>query len=93
MPRRTLPDEVLVARHFDADGHLVALPVKADRRRLVLEHLAAAVPPGEDLDEYAVNNLLRPFSPDVASLRRYLVVEGLLERPTPGRYRRPEPRP
>lgn len=64
------------------------MPVKRDRRLLVLRHLATVIPGGEPLDEFAVNNLLRPFSDDVASLRRLLVDEGLLERPAPGRYRK-----
>jgi hypothetical protein len=91
MTRPTLPDDVLVARHFDAEGRLTGLPVKRERRLLVLRHLVQAVPVEEELDEYAVNNLLRPFGADVASLRRQLVIEGLLDRPRPGCYRRPAP--
>jgi hypothetical protein len=35
-----------------------------------------------------VNARLRPFSDDVAMLRRYLVDEGMIERRPPGIYRR-----
>lgn len=81
-------DAELVARHLDADGRLATMPVKADRRHLVLCHLADRIPPGISLDEFAVNNLLRGFSDDVATLRRFLVEAKLLDRPTPGHYRR-----
>ena len=83
-----MPDEVLVARHLDAGGRLTALLVKRDRRLLVLRHVVQVVPPGPELDEFALNNLLRQFGPDVALLRRSLVDEGFLERSAPGRYRR-----
>ncbi len=43
-----------------------------------------------DHEETAVNNRLRPFSDDVAMLRRFLVDEGLLLRRSPGIYRRPD---
>lgn len=90
MARPQLPEHLLVARHFDTQGQLIALPVKRERRLLVLQHLAAAIPAGRELDESSVNALLRRFGADVASLRRSLVDEGFVERPAPGRYRRPE---
>ena len=89
MARRSLPDAVLVARHFDDNGRLIALPVKRERRRLVLEHIARQIPPVTDLDEFTINNLLRQFTEDVASVRRQLVDEGIVARPQPGRYLRP----
>ncbi len=87
---RQSSDAELVARHFDADGRLIMMPAKAERRLLVLQHLADQLPVEQELDEFRVNNLLRPFGDDVATLRRFLVNAGLLERPAPGRYRRPE---
>jgi len=83
-------DAELVARHLDADGRLATMPVKADRRHLVLCHVAERIPTGIDLDEFAVNNLLRGLSDDVATLRRFLVEAKLLDRPMPGHYRRPD---
>lgn len=89
----TASDVDLVARHLDAEGRLASMPVKHERRLLVLRHVAEAIPVGVELDEFAVNNLLRPLHDDVAMLRRNLVNEGLLDRPEPGRYVRPEPPP
>jgi hypothetical protein len=88
MSKREHPAELLVARHFDVEGRLTRMPVKRDRRLLVLAHLVEAVPHEVDLDEFAVNNLLRRFNHDVASIRRALVDEGFLTRPSPGVYRR-----
>lgn len=82
-------DADLVARHFDADGRLTVMPAKPARRQLVLAHIAEQLPVGVELDEFAVNNLLRAIDDDVAQLRRSLINAGLLERPEPGRYRRP----
>ena len=75
-----------VLRTFlDDDGALRGLPAKRAKRLVVLEHVAQALEPGVRYPESAVNELLRRFHPDVAALRRYLVVEGLVER-TPGVY-------
>ncbi len=52
--------------------------------------MAQEIEPGVDHEETAVNTRLRPFSDDVAMLRRYLVDEGLLLRRSPGIYRRPD---
>jgi hypothetical protein len=57
-----------------------------------------SIEPGRDHDEKSVNERLRPYSDDVATLRRYLVDEGLVARRPPGIYRRndaaeqPDPR-
>jgi hypothetical protein len=86
-----VPDAALtLSRHLDADGRLIAIPRKRAARLLVLRHMADAIEPGVDHEETAVNARLRPFSDDVAMLRRYLVDEGLLVRRPPGIYRRAE---
>jgi hypothetical protein len=79
---------LILSRHLDADGRLISMPRKRANRLVVLRHIADAIEPDVDHDETAVNNRLRPFDDDVAMLRRYLVDEGLLDRRTPGIYRR-----
>jgi hypothetical protein len=81
-------DSLTLSRHLDADGRLIAMPRKRANRLVVLHHMAQQIEPGVDHEETAVNARLRPFSDDVAMLRRYLVDEGLLERRSPGIYRR-----
>ena len=88
MPR-AVDDDVVISRYLDADGALITMPRKHSTRAIVLAHIAAAVPAGIEHDETQVNNCLRPFSSDVAMLRRYLVDEGLLLRRPPGIYQRP----
>ena len=76
-----------VLRNFVEDGRLKSIPVKASQRRVVLEYLATRFDGDVEYTEPQVNELLHRFHADYASLRRYLVDEGLLSR-TAGRYRR-----
>jgi hypothetical protein len=77
--RRADPDKVL--RAFLRDGQLVAIPARAARRRVVLEHVVRAFEPGVRLSEREVDAVLRAFyPPDWVSLRRYLIDEGLMAR-------------
>jgi hypothetical protein len=80
--------DLILSRHLDADGRLIAMPRKRANRQVLLRYIAEAIEPDVDHDESAVNNRLRPFDDDVAMLRRYLVDEGLLVRQPPGIYRR-----
>ena len=81
---------VVVSRHIDERGRLMSMPRRLANRRIVLAHIAEVIEPGRDHDEKSVNELLRPYSDDVATLRRYLVDEGLVARRPPGIYRRAE---
>jgi hypothetical protein len=81
------PEQSRTLRNFVEDGRLKSVPVKASQRRLVLEYLAARFDPDVAYAEREVNELLGRFHDDYASLRRYLVDEGLLVR-SGGVYRR-----
>lgn len=81
--------EEIVQRYLNADGSLRQMPAKRGPRLLLLAHIARRIPVGIELKESAINDALRPVSPDVAMLRRALVDEGLVERWPPGVYRRP----
>jgi hypothetical protein len=76
-----LMDREAVLRAFLADdGSLRSIPTRIRKRLVILDHLAQRFEPGEHYDEPEVNARLRPFHPDVAALRRYLVDEGFLDR-------------
>jgi hypothetical protein len=76
-----LRDKDSVLRSFVApDGSLTSIPTKIRKRLVILDHVSQEFEPGEKYDETSVNNLLRPYHPDVAALRRYLVEEGFLDR-------------
>lgn len=69
----------VLARSFD-EGRLVHLPRKRSKRLLVLDRLAQEFEPGRHYSEREVNQILRTFDGDVATLRRYLVDERFLDR-------------
>jgi hypothetical protein len=69
-----------VLRTFVRDGRIVRLPAARSKRRILLEHIAASFEPGVRYPERAVDAILRAWHDDHASLRRYLVDEGLMSR-------------
>jgi hypothetical protein len=73
-------DEEAVLRTFFRDGRLTEIPAKESKRRIVLERVALEFEPGERYDEKEVNTIVGRFYNDYATLRRYLVDEGFLDR-------------
>jgi hypothetical protein len=72
--------EEAVLRHYFRGGRLREVPIKRAKRLVVLERLALEFEPGVRYAERDVNEILRRFHDDHASLRRFLVDEGLLSR-------------
>jgi hypothetical protein len=71
-------------------GRLVTIPHSGKRRRLLLAHLAERFEPGRLYTEQDVREKLSMVHDDHATLRRYLVDEGLLQRSSDGgAYGRP----
>lgn len=67
------------------DGRIAVYPRRAADRRALLQHVVAeAIGRDEGLDEPEVNDRLRGFTDDTATLRRYLVDHGLLVRSRDG---------
>lgn len=73
-------DEEAVLRAFFRDGRLREVPSKASKRRVVLERIAIEFQPGIRYPEREVNAIVGRFFTDHASIRRYLVDEGFLDR-------------
>jgi hypothetical protein len=73
-------DEAAVLRTFFRDGRLTEIPMKASKRRIVLERIALEFDPGVRYEEREVNGILGRFHIDHAALRRALVDEGFLSR-------------
>ncbi|MEW5871108.1 MAG: metalloregulator ArsR/SmtB family transcription factor [Chloroflexota bacterium] len=65
---------------FFKRGRLVQIPAQLKKRQIILERLVEAFEPDHDYSEHQVNQILLEFHEDVASLRRYLVSEGLMKR-------------
>ncbi len=76
----TDPKVASVLRAFVRRGRLLQMPTAAGKRRVVLEYIASVFEPGLRYAEREVNAILRSWYDDYASLRRYLVDGGLLDR-------------
>jgi hypothetical protein len=72
-------DKVLRA-FLDGEGRIERMPAKASKRLVLLDHVAQAFEVGHRYPEREVNQILLGFHDDYASLRRYLVDAGFLER-------------
>jgi hypothetical protein len=73
-------------RPFVRDGRISVIPAKRAARLLLLDQVAQAFEPGRRYPEPAVNEILKTFYDDHATLRRYLVDEDLLSRTPDGTY-------
>ena len=74
-------EEETVLRQYFRSGRLQEIPARAGRkRRIVLTRLALEFDVGIHYAERTVNAILTRFHPDYATLRRYLVDEGFLDR-------------
>jgi hypothetical protein len=72
--------EQQVLGRFFRGRTLVEIPSARSKRLVVLERLALEFEPGRRYAEAEVNELLRVWHEDYASLRRHLVDEGFLDR-------------
>ena len=69
-----------IEQFFRADGTLVSIPVKLDKKLAVLRHIAAELSPDAKYPEKQLNEIIAKFHPDTAALRRHMIEYGLLER-------------
>jgi hypothetical protein len=74
-----IPGAVVLSRFFRG-GRLTTIPVQFSKRAIVLDYLAQSFEPGRRYPEREVNEVLGRFYEDVATLRRYLVDEGFMNR-------------
>lgn len=75
-------------RVFIRDGRLVSIPVQEKKRDVILRYLLdRCFAEDRAYPEREVNERLAEYHEDVAALRRYLVIAGLMTR-VGGEYRR-----
>ena len=79
--------EMKVLANFLDGERLKEIPASLKKRQVILRWLVADFEPGRDYAEKQVNEILGRRHPDFATLRRELIVGGLLTR-TSGIYRR-----
>jgi hypothetical protein len=73
-------EEAAILRHYFVGGRLREIPARHAKRLVVLTRLALEFEIGVRYPEARVNEVLKRFHPDHASLRRHLVDDGLLSR-------------
>jgi len=76
-----------VLRTFFKRGRLTNIPAQLKKRIIVLEKIVQEFEPEREYPEREVNGILLDFHEDVATLRRGLISQGLMERDK-GMYRR-----
>ena len=69
-----------IEQFFRADGTLVRIPVKLNKKIAVLRHIAAELSPDTKYPEKQLNASIAKFHPDTAALRRHMIEYGILER-------------
>jgi hypothetical protein len=80
MPAHAKPTDAEVLARYVRDGRLRQYPARADARRVVLSWLASKFSLDRQYSEADVNDILRDHEVDHATLRRYLVDAGMLQR-------------
>jgi DNA-binding HxlR family transcriptional regulator len=79
----------VVRDYLKEDGSLKAIPAQRKKLAIILHHLVQSFEVGREYKESEVNEILRAFHPDTASLRRELVGFKLMQR-SRGMYWRSE---
>ena len=74
----SMPEQV--DQFFRADGTLVSIPVKSNKKIAVLRHIAAELSPYTRYPEKQINEIIAKFHPDTAAIRRHMIEYGILER-------------
>ena len=73
-------DRKVIADYTRRDGSLKTIPAQRKKLEAVLRYIVRAFEPGKRYSERKVNEILRRFYADTASLRRELVGSGLMQR-------------
>ena len=69
-----------IDQFFRADGTLVSIPVKLNKKLAVLRHIAAELSPDAKYPEKQLNEIIAKFHLDTAALLRHMIEYGILER-------------
>jgi hypothetical protein len=74
----------VLKNYLNADGSLKQIPPRGNKLLVILNFIVDAFAFDANYTEKEVNTILRRFHTDTASLRRYLVDEGLMARESDG---------
>jgi predicted transcriptional regulator len=73
-------EQKVMQSFFDQDGRLKEIPAQRKKRDVVLRRLVREFAPDRRYTEFEVNETLKRFHPDVATLRREFIMTGLMAR-------------
>jgi predicted transcriptional regulator len=85
--------EAKVRSNFVVDGKLTEIPAQLKKRMAILRWLVDKFEFGRRYPEKELNELIKQYHPDCASLRRYMVETGLMQRENGVYWRLPEAHP
>ena len=73
-------DKKVLQNFMTGPGRLKAIPAQRKKRAAILRHIAQEFKAGRVYSEGQLNNVLKRFHSDTATLRREMIAEKLLER-------------
>jgi hypothetical protein len=77
-------DRKVVNDFLQPDGRLKTIPAQRKKLETILQHLVQSFEPGRRYSEKEVNEILKRFHDDTASLRREMIGFGLMARESSG---------
>lgn len=77
-------DRKVVRNYSLPDGRLKEIPMQEKKLQAILRHVVQVFEPGVRYNEKQINETLKRFHEDTASLRRYLVDRQMIQRETNG---------
>ena len=78
-------DQKVVSDYLQPDGQLKTIPSQRKKLDAILRYVVQDFQPSKRYSEQEVNQILRNYHQDTSTLRRELIVAGLLERSSGGR--------
>ena len=78
-------DQKVIRDYSTSDGHLKTIPSQRKKLEVILRHISREFEPGKTYSEYEVNQILKNFHEDTASLRRELIGTGIFKPSTGGK--------
>ncbi|GAA3400376.1 metalloregulator ArsR/SmtB family transcription factor [Paenibacillus hodogayensis] len=77
--RKRLKESVM-KNFFTAEGKLKSIPVQLKKKLIVLEHLVSRLEPGRLYSEKEINEFIKPFHDDFATIRREFIMHQFMFR-------------
>jgi DNA-binding CsgD family transcriptional regulator len=72
--------DTILKNHLTPSGRLKVFPSKEKKKLVILAHLIERFEAGREYTEFEVNQIIASFAEDYATLRRYLLQYGFMER-------------